>query len=548
MKVVRGRPFRLSKPAIARIESAVDRLFDRAKARVLGPWSVDKRIRISVEDDKTLPALYATAAAQHGATEPSKSILKALLSIPESFIEAQRAAMKAKVIHEVTTFLTEAHTKGVDTDVKTVLGGKLAEVYGKVATDMHRIIDTEAQNVRNGGALDALMRINADAGIEDPVVYYVVVRDDNLCDECKRLHLLEDGVTPRCWYLSELGHGYHKRGDDFPALGGEHPHCRCTLVTLMPGYGFTETGMVTYLAPGHKEIERQRGEVKKAEGALDSYENHNWYVPAGSDDAQEIGGFVTRMTKHPGVDHKGRQLYAIHTHDGRKLITHETPALLKERIKNLEPKWTMKGDRLVVVGPPKYNIVLTQRQTKLKKIELDKRAVVEHFRNKLGFTSKDEGGNHEIYYHPEAPHIRLILQRGVHGSTVRNDMVGNIARQTGTRYKAGEGFVPDPTSPHAPEYRRRKLLPEDETAMRTWTPEGEHQHVPIGKLVSTGQPQPWKVAKMKVLLDQGRHTLVPAVHVMKADDGDGYMIVTGDEQYEAAKQAGMTHVPVRSTD
>lgn len=607
---VKGRPFRLHHAVVKRIEASVDKLFDRAKVRVLGPWSLDKRIVISgAEDTKTLPSLYITAASQHGSLEPDKGVLRALLSIPEGYIEAQRAATKAKVVQAVSSFLTEAHAKGIDTDVTTVLGGQLSEIWGKVTGDMHRIIDTEAQNVRNGGALDAIMRVNADAQIEDPVVFFVVVRDEHLCDECKRLHLLEDGVTPRCWYLSELGQGYHKRGQNFPALGGLHPHCRCTLVTLMPGYGFTETGMVHYVGPDHKEIEKQRElgkselmkahraqspippvgektyeykgytssrpwvhidrviptedqqnprrvkkildqieqsrrfdplfvwgrngdvesllsdpnekfdvedghhrlrvarslgldrvpiEVGKSEhlekGAMakagrfpkgyvptakdlrpfcadaecydvaqsvsstfpslkydagfyirpngeaadhawlrspdggivdtthgqfdsrkkiliappgtawhkryrsfdehhppenpdhcllreigrnepcqvcsyrgtklnkaftpDRFENHNWFVPANSEDAQEIGGFVMKVTKHPGVDAKGRQLYKIHVHDGRKFLTHETPALLEERTKNLEPQWEMRGDRIVVTGPPKINIEL----------------------------------------------------------------------------------------------------------------------------------------------------------------------------------------------
>jgi hypothetical protein len=74
---------------------------------------------------------------------------------------------------------------------------------------------------------------------------------------CRRLHLLDNGKTPRVYKLSEVGHGYHKKGQDDPKLGGLHPHCRCTLVTLMPGFGFDKAGMVKYISRTHDEWAKQ---------------------------------------------------------------------------------------------------------------------------------------------------------------------------------------------------------------------------------------------------------------------------------------------------
>jgi len=85
----------------------------------------------------------------------------------------------------------------------------------------------------------------------------VVIKDKDLCPECARLHLLEDGVTPRVWLLSDVGHAYHKRGEPNPKMGGLHPHCRCSMVTLMPGYGFV-AGRVGYIAKGHDQLEHQK--------------------------------------------------------------------------------------------------------------------------------------------------------------------------------------------------------------------------------------------------------------------------------------------------
>lgn len=250
----------LTSAAIKSIESAVDALFDKAKARYLGPHvPVDKKLFIGFKPHLSLPGIYQGSAAIEG-NIPDADALKVLVGNANNYLDAYRSAAKAQVVKQVQAFLNEADLAGVKTDVATVLGGKLADTWGKVTNDVKRMVDTEASNARNAGALDGIIKVNASQGIEDPVIFFVVVRDAALCDECKRLHLLEDGVTPRVWYLSEVGHGYHKKGQDNPKLGGLHPHCRCTMVTLMPGYGFDGSGMVKFISPKHDEVKAQRGE------------------------------------------------------------------------------------------------------------------------------------------------------------------------------------------------------------------------------------------------------------------------------------------------
>jgi hypothetical protein len=250
--------FSLTKSAVKLIHAAVDKLFDRVKARFLGRDIGDKRIYIAVKPRVTLPELYETAAREEGVARPDENVRAGIQRIAEGYIEAQRQVTKTRVEKAVASWLSQAYAQGVDTDVNTVLGGELASVFGKASSDVKRIIDTEASYARNVGTMEGIVRVNASAGIKDPVVYFVVVRDSSLCDECKRLHLLEDGITPRLWYMSEIGHGYHKKGDDSPKLGGLHPHCRCSLVTLMPGYGF-EGGRLTFIALDHDEMAVQRG-------------------------------------------------------------------------------------------------------------------------------------------------------------------------------------------------------------------------------------------------------------------------------------------------
>ncbi len=247
----------LSLSAIKLIERAVDKLFDKAKVRYLGPQSLPKFIIASFRPQFSLPGLFHAAAREEYAV-PDQKVIQSLMANASNYLDAYRAATKAQVIKGVQSFLHEAELSGVKTDVPTVLGGKLADVWKKTTNDVKRMIDSENSNARNMGGLEGIIAVNTSQGIEDPVVFFVVVRDEHLCDECKRLHLLEDEVTPRCWYLSELGHGYHKRGQENPKVGGLHPHCRCTMVTMMPGYGFDRSGMVKFVSPTHDEVEAQR--------------------------------------------------------------------------------------------------------------------------------------------------------------------------------------------------------------------------------------------------------------------------------------------------
>ncbi len=259
--------FSLGKGAVKGIHAAVDKLYDRIKARYLGPnakLSQDKKIYIGYRPHLTLQGLYNAAAGEER-TRPDPDMVDSLARIAEGYLDASRAKTKAKVTSSVEQFLRDAQRKGVDTDLETVLGGHLADVWGQATHDITRIMDTEANHAKNMGTLDGITKVNAAAGVEDPVVYFITVRDKERCAECTRLHLLDDEVTPRCWYLSEVGHSYHHRGEPNPKMGGLHPHCRCSLATLMPGYGFIG-GALKYLGKGYNELRKQRGaEVDESE-------------------------------------------------------------------------------------------------------------------------------------------------------------------------------------------------------------------------------------------------------------------------------------------
>lgn len=247
----------LSKGAIKRIHSALDTLFARARTLLLGKdYGTAKGIRISTSDATTLQGLYSAAAKASGA-EPDADVANTIRAIADNYLEAQLATAKAKVVADVASVLQEAEAKGVDTDVATVLGGRLSETWGSLTSGVRRIAETETTSGRNLGLLEGINKVNAFNNVEDPTVFWVIVRDAHVCKECVSLHMRADGVTPRVWKLSEVAGGYHKKGDLVPSVRGLHPHCRCMCATLLPGWGFDGGGKTKYIDPEHDEYASQ---------------------------------------------------------------------------------------------------------------------------------------------------------------------------------------------------------------------------------------------------------------------------------------------------
>lgn len=250
---------RLGKGATRKIKSAIDDLYDKVKVRFLGPNAAGKRIFITFDRNLSLPGIFEAGSTEES-VNPDLEVLTSLIRVAQDYLDASRERMKAKVIHSINGALAEAkHSGGMSRDdFRGLVNTKLTEVWSEAANSVHTIVDTEINHTKNVSILDGIVGANLRAGIDDPTVYFVVVRDEDLCDECKRLHLMPDGKTPRLWKLSEVSHGYHKKGEDSPSIGGLHPHCRCSLVTLMPGFGFTKDGFVSYKKMGYDGLEAQR--------------------------------------------------------------------------------------------------------------------------------------------------------------------------------------------------------------------------------------------------------------------------------------------------
>lgn len=241
----------IPKKAVDAIQVAVDKLFDRLLVRLVGPQLADKQISIRLLREHSLPAIFEDACKEEGG-KPNHEALESIAEIASNYIEAYRDICAARVLKEVNSFLT----KNPKADIDVVLGGQLADVWKDVSNSVQKVVEAETNTAKNVGFLDAITQIS---GSDDPVVYFSGPLDSLTCSECKRLFWMGDGHTPRLWYLSEINHGYAKKGDPAPSISGQHPACRHSLCHMPPGYGFDAAGNIQYKHVGYDAIKVQRG-------------------------------------------------------------------------------------------------------------------------------------------------------------------------------------------------------------------------------------------------------------------------------------------------
>lgn len=252
---------KLTPTALLAIELIISRVFKKAKARFLGTPVQDssKSLSFDYKPELSIKGIFNYAAMTEGA-KPNVELLGSISKISTSYFDAAEAKAKAKIINKLQSILTEGFNNPEHPNIASVMAKETSDLWDEITNDVKRIASTETNSAKNISTMDAITKVNMLAGINDPIVAFICVHDDSLCPECKKLHLMPNEVTPRAWKLSELGAGYHKKGDKTPKISGLHPNERCQLVTIMPGYGFDSSGRITYKYPGWNELNHQRGE------------------------------------------------------------------------------------------------------------------------------------------------------------------------------------------------------------------------------------------------------------------------------------------------
>ncbi len=242
------------------IAIAVDRMFDTLAYKLLGniPKLRNKSPFFGTTPAMSLAHIFIQALGGKEPNHLERDVLRSILNSSHGYIESLKNRTSSNVVESVDALVKEAKNRSEyvnSAQVAEVISAEMEKARGHMKT----IAEAETTKTRN---LAHTMEIAGDAekeGIDDPTVFFIVVRDGLLCPECKRLHVLPDGVTPKVYRMSELSMGYHKRGEDSPSSVGEHPGCRCTLSQLPPGWGFKD-GYVSFISLNHDEYKKQHGE------------------------------------------------------------------------------------------------------------------------------------------------------------------------------------------------------------------------------------------------------------------------------------------------
>jgi hypothetical protein len=241
------------------INQIVDRLFDRMGHTLLGnipAYRNKKTVLFTSNPLLTLAHLFLMGLQGARPLPKEEEIMKNMLDTAHSYLESLRSRTKARLTESVDSYMAEARIKNV-TPSSDAIRERVTDSLEKAKSDMKRIAEAEATKARNLGKLMNIARVGAALGQPDPNVFFVMIKDTRTCDECKKLHLWEDGITPRVWKMSQLGFSYHHKGEHNPKVCGLHPHCRCTLTLLSPGFGF-KNGVVAFISPDHDEYKRQQ--------------------------------------------------------------------------------------------------------------------------------------------------------------------------------------------------------------------------------------------------------------------------------------------------
>jgi hypothetical protein len=240
------------------IAFAVEKMFDSLAYKLLGniPKLQNKSPFFGSSSPFSLANIFVEALGNKEPNHRERDVLKGILNSSYRYIEGLKNKTSSNIVESVDAIVKESKIKN-----SYVSSSQITEIIAlemaKAKNHMQLIAEAEATKSRNLGHTMEIVDKAQKADIQDPTVFFIVVRDGLLCPECKRLHMLEDGVTPKVYKMSEISMGWHKRGEDRPSACGEHPNCRCSLSQLSPGWGF-KNGFVSFISFNYDEYKEQR--------------------------------------------------------------------------------------------------------------------------------------------------------------------------------------------------------------------------------------------------------------------------------------------------
>ncbi len=238
------------------IDLSIDEFYDHMLMVLTGPNNDKFKTNgksilfsaLSHNEQLSLPGLFYASAAQNGRAPLTDNDMVSSLDIASNYVDSLRSTTKARVRQELNVNVEKYKDLGSN-DFREKIENVMEDVFGKLESDFNRIVAAESTKMKNVGASSSIERVARDQHDDNPNVAFLVVHDNKLCNECKRLHTI-GGVIPRVWRLSEMKQSYHKKGEDSPSVSGLHPHCRCQICFIPKGYTFDSSGTMVWKSPG----------------------------------------------------------------------------------------------------------------------------------------------------------------------------------------------------------------------------------------------------------------------------------------------------------
>lgn len=253
--------FGISSTGKDQIKEIVERLFDRMALKLLGgipSLRNKKNLFFSAERHVGLANLFLEAMNNKQPNALEQDVLKGMLESSHAYIEALKHTTRANIVDQVDGLIKEAKANG-----EIVNQQQIEEVlqieFKKARSALKTVAESSGTKVRNVGSVMDISRVAAERNIDDPNVFFSVIRDKSTCQYCIKNHLHEDG-TPKVFKLSEIKQGYLSTDDKKSgevSVCGLHPSCRCTICYLSPGYGF-KRGKLEYISQHHDEYTKQK--------------------------------------------------------------------------------------------------------------------------------------------------------------------------------------------------------------------------------------------------------------------------------------------------
>jgi len=249
----------LSNAARARIEALIDNMFENLSYDLFGfiPGTHKKITFSTRKPTYNLVNLFVESLGNRAPTSAEKDYAKGIIKNASNYVTALKEKTKSSVVEAVNGKVSQAKNQQVS---RKSISDIISREMLKAKSHMNLIAESETTKVRNSAVEADITRVGKALNVEDPSVYFVTIRDKKTCKYCLQNHFIDGGTTPRVQKLSEVKKTYlstQDRKDGYTSICGQHPHCRCSMVFLAPGFGF-DKGRMTWIGYGHDELNKQK--------------------------------------------------------------------------------------------------------------------------------------------------------------------------------------------------------------------------------------------------------------------------------------------------